>query len=222
MPLIDVVNLTVWYQIKPYLPPGTKLTSVRRPAQAQLDFIVSKARRLGYRFPEPATLLKTASWQPALEFMIMLFLPDISESLPAVLLPRLAANYGPGYQNPWQAGLFHTIRLIGPLPALRVHARGGIAASSSATRAFAGTLGRWFAIGDVVLNRTDYKVLHALPGSYTHQDDWLLLPNTVLNVGLVGRAFHQAGGALQAEWVEGPTPQRRPIAGFWSDRAGRA
>jgi hypothetical protein len=67
--MMDVVNLTVWYQIKPYLPPGTRLTSVHRPAQAQLEFIVSKARKHGFVFQKAATLRERATWHPALEFI---------------------------------------------------------------------------------------------------------------------------------------------------------
>jgi hypothetical protein len=69
MPHVDVVNLTVWNQIKSYLPPGTKVTSVHRPAQAQLDFIVRKARQHGFKFNKAATVNDPASWQTALEFV---------------------------------------------------------------------------------------------------------------------------------------------------------
>jgi hypothetical protein len=69
MPQVDVVNLTVWNQIKPYLPAGTRVTSVHRPAQAQLDFIVRKARQYGFEFNKPATLKDPSSWQAALEFV---------------------------------------------------------------------------------------------------------------------------------------------------------
>jgi hypothetical protein len=69
MPMVDVVNLTIWYQIKSYLPAGTRLTSVYRPAQAQLDFIVSKARKHGFKFTKAVTLKDQASWQTALEYI---------------------------------------------------------------------------------------------------------------------------------------------------------
>jgi hypothetical protein len=42
---------------------------VHRPAQAQLDFIVSKARRHGYSFTRTPLLRDRSSWQPALEFI---------------------------------------------------------------------------------------------------------------------------------------------------------
>ncbi len=66
MPMMDVVNLAVWYQLKPYLPPGTCLMSVHRSPQAQLDFIVAKARRHGYNFVRPPSLHDPSSWQAAL------------------------------------------------------------------------------------------------------------------------------------------------------------
>ena len=69
MPKLDVVNLMVWNQLKQYLPPGTLLTSVHRTAIAQLNFIVSHAKRLGYSFPRPPSVPDQGSWQGALEFL---------------------------------------------------------------------------------------------------------------------------------------------------------
>jgi hypothetical protein len=67
--MLDVVNLAIWYQIKPYLPAGTRLTSVRRPAEAQLNFIVATARKHGYQLPRPASVHDPSSWQGALDFI---------------------------------------------------------------------------------------------------------------------------------------------------------
>jgi len=69
MPQLDVVNLAIWYQIKPYLPVGTKLTSVSRPAQDQLNCIVAKARKHGYIFEKQPVLHDSSSWQSALTFV---------------------------------------------------------------------------------------------------------------------------------------------------------
>ena len=69
MALMDVGNKFVWQAIKLYLPMGTKLSSVYRPAQAQLDFIVKKAQAEGYKFARPAVLNNRSSWSEALDFV---------------------------------------------------------------------------------------------------------------------------------------------------------
>jgi hypothetical protein len=69
MPHVDVVNLTVWHQIESYLPPGTTLNSVYRSPQEQLNFIVKKARSLGFQFTKTPTVADRASWEPALKFL---------------------------------------------------------------------------------------------------------------------------------------------------------
>lgn len=69
MALMDVVNQTVWQVLKSYLPPDTRLTSVYRPPQAQLDFIVQKAGKHGYSFSRKPTLNDKTSWQGALKFV---------------------------------------------------------------------------------------------------------------------------------------------------------
>src|SRR5207247_5271830 len=67
MALMDVGNQMVWQALKLYLPVGTRLTSVYRPPQSQLDFIVATARKEGYRFARPASLADPSTWRDALE-----------------------------------------------------------------------------------------------------------------------------------------------------------
>jgi len=69
MPLVDVGNQHVWHALKLYLPPGTRLTSVYRPASAQFDIIVRNARKEGFTFARLPTLVDRPSWMPALEFL---------------------------------------------------------------------------------------------------------------------------------------------------------
>jgi hypothetical protein len=69
MVLVDVVNLIVWNQLRSIVPPGTRLTSVKRPASAQLQFIVGKSKSLGYVFSEPPVLQREATWRGALDFL---------------------------------------------------------------------------------------------------------------------------------------------------------
>jgi hypothetical protein len=69
MALVDSGNLMIWQILKLYLPLGTKLTSVRRPVDEQLAFIVKTAQKNGYAFAKKPTFADSASWQPALEFL---------------------------------------------------------------------------------------------------------------------------------------------------------
>lgn len=122
----------------------------------------------------------------------------------------------------WLLGQYRTVRLERALPALRVHARGGIGAAANPTLVGAGTSGRWFAIGDVILQRAEYVASHALPATFTAQAEWLLPIGTILNVGVAGPLFRHPGGGLQAEWLSGLPPQEHSISGFWLNRSGTA
>lgn len=149
----------------------------------------------------------------------MLRLPAIADLLPAILIPRQKTNA----ENAWRAGSFHTIRLVAALPAIRVHARVGSSAAKDPQFVFgAGTFGRWFAIGDVILTRHEYTDVHALPGRFTTLDEYLLPLGTELNVGIAAPLFGYSGGALQAERLSGPNPKPQPVKGFWVNRYGNA
>ena len=69
MVLMDVGNQWVLQALKFYLPPGTRLTSVYRPAQAQLNIIVQKARKEGFVFARQPTLAVKSSWVEALQYL---------------------------------------------------------------------------------------------------------------------------------------------------------
>lgn len=145
--------------------------------------------------------------------------PGSNTHIPAVAVAPVQT----GASNAWGPLGYTTVRLVAPLPALRVHTRAGVAAATQpALAGGAGTFGRWFAIGDVILTRDQYKAAHALPAGFTHQDDWLLPTGTVLNVGIAGPLFGHRGGALQAERLSGPEPTRTALKGHWSNRSGTA
>lgn len=145
--------------------------------------------------------------------------PGSDIDIPAVAIAPVQT----GASNAWGPRGYTTVRLLEPLPALRVHTRSGAAAATRPELAGgAGTVGRWFAIGDVILTRDQYKAAHALPAGFSHQDDWLLPAGTVLNVGIAGLLFGHAGGALQAEHLSGPEPTRTVLNGHWSNRSGTA
>lgn len=59
----------VWHALRPYLPPGTRLTSVHRSAREQLDFIVQTAKKYGYTFQKQPSVSDASSWQDALRFV---------------------------------------------------------------------------------------------------------------------------------------------------------
>src|SRR3712207_853592 len=69
MALVDSGNLLVWNTLKLYLPEGTRLSSVYRPAQAQLDFIVKAAKKEKYKFRKEPVLGDRSSWIGALEHL---------------------------------------------------------------------------------------------------------------------------------------------------------
>lgn len=69
MALMDIGNQMVWQALKLYLPPGTVLSSVRRPPKNQLDVIIAEAKKNHFVFPRPPALSDPASWEPALEFL---------------------------------------------------------------------------------------------------------------------------------------------------------
>ena len=149
----------------------------------------------------------------------MVVLPGSTISLPAIQIPKGQTSAS----NAWSPFGYVTVRLTEPMSVLRVHVRAGAAASTSASLARgAGSWGRWLAIGDGVHTREEYQALHALPGGFSHQDEWTLPTSTILNVGIAGPLFGHPGGAPQGEWLSGPTPTQAPLAGFWSSRAGRA
>jgi hypothetical protein len=143
--------------------------------------------------------------------------PGFPEAIPAVQVSLQKTSQ----DNAWLGPRF-TVRLVSELPAIRVHVRGAAGAAAQSSRAGSRSVGRWFAIGDVILTRDQYAARHALPGRFAYQDEWILPVGSILNVGLASPLFGQTGGALQAEWLGGPPLQSRPIAGFWSNRAGRA
>lgn len=68
MPM-NVVNVHVWNNLKRFLPLGTKLTSVYRPAKDQFDIIVRKAKQHGYKFEKTPDLNDRTTWFPALQFL---------------------------------------------------------------------------------------------------------------------------------------------------------
>jgi len=69
MAYVDTGNYLTWQALKSYLPLGTSLSSCYRPAQAQLAFIVRKAKKEGYTFARPAQLGDESSWSGALALL---------------------------------------------------------------------------------------------------------------------------------------------------------
>jgi hypothetical protein len=149
----------------------------------------------------------------------MILLPGSAISIPALQMPKAQTSAS----DAWGRWGYVTVRLTESMPALRVHVRAGVGASTSSSFAWgASSSGRWFAIGDTILTREEYRALHALPAGFSHQDEWTLPPNTTLNVGIAGPLFGHPGGAAQGERLSGLSPTRTPLSGFWSSRAGTA
>jgi len=149
----------------------------------------------------------------------LISLPGLPEPLPALVLPQRSSSS----KEAWRDNSYHTVQLTAPLAALRVHHRAGGGAAAARELAWgSGTQGRWFAIGDIVLTRSEYAARYALPGSFSHQDEWQFPAGTAMNVGIAGPLFGYPGGELQAEWLSGPPPERRRLHGFWINRSGSA
>ena len=123
----------------------------------------------------------------------------------------------------WLGGHYSTIRLAEDVDAVRVHVRGGVAASAKDFLATgAGSLGRWFAVGDVILTRTAYTDSRALPAGFSKVDWCVLKAGSIVNVGRCHPLFGHGGGGEQVELVSGPAPERETVDGNWSDREGQA
>jgi hypothetical protein len=58
-------NDAIWNCLKLYLPPHTILSCVYRSDQDQLDIVVQRATKKGYKFPSPPKLSDTHSWRAA-------------------------------------------------------------------------------------------------------------------------------------------------------------
>jgi hypothetical protein len=147
----------------------------------------------------------------------MLSLLGIPVPLTGMLITRQITSA----ENAWR-GAYYSVRLVDPLQALRVHVRGGGVASNPQLAFGAGTIGRWFAIGDVILSRSDYGASYAIPAAFTTQDGWILPPDTVINVGIASTLFDHSGGGVQVERLSGPVPEKDFGGGYWLDTYGRA
>ena len=122
----------------------------------------------------------------------------------------------------WLDG-YSTLRLSEDVEAVRVHVGAGVAASAKAFLATgAGSLGRWFAVGDVILTRSAYTASRALPAGFSKVDWCVLKAGSIVNVGRCHPLFGHSGGGEQVELVSGPEPERETVEGNWSDREGRA
>jgi hypothetical protein len=114
----------------------------------------------------------------------------------------------------WLGGRYSTIRLFEDVDAVRVHVRGGVAASAKDFLATAaGSLGRWFAVGDVILTRAAYTGSRAAPAAFSRVDWCVLKAGSLVNVGQCDPLFGHGGGGEQVELVSGPPPEQEAVDG---------
>jgi hypothetical protein len=137
--------------------------------------------------------------------VVVITIPGSNVQLPA----RAEVTQPTRSVQAWR-GIYLTVELYRPVEAMRVAAKP------------LGLVGDWFALGDWIQPRSRYRELHALPTAFAFQALATLRPGTVLNVGLCAPLFRQPGGGLQAEFLDGPLPQIRPIQGTWVDQMGHA
>jgi hypothetical protein len=123
--------------------------------------------------------------------------------------------------NAWLGGNYRTMRLVTDAEAVRVHVNAGLgAARSSMLATGAGSTGRWFAVGDVILTRSDYTSSRALPSGFTQVDWCRIKAGSIVNIGRCSPLFGHIGGGEQIEWLSGPAPEQVSTVGNWSDREG--
>jgi hypothetical protein len=124
--------------------------------------------------------------------------------------------------NAWLGGSYKTVKLIQDVEAVRVHVGAGVGATRQPLMSSAGSLGRWFAVGDVILTKSAYTDSRALPSGFTKVDWCRLKAGTIVNVGRCSPLFGHMGGGEQVEWVSGPRPEQVTTDAQWSDREGNA
>ena len=144
------------------------------------------------------------------------FLDGKAIDLPAVRLSKTITREG----SAWRGGDWITVRMVGPLDALRVHTDGkrvdlrDVRPTSSK--------GAWILIGDVIQTSSQITQARALPGLFTATSQVQVLSTTVLNIGLCGQLFGFPGGGWQAEYVNGPEFKISRLPNVWMNRSGSA
>jgi hypothetical protein len=122
----------------------------------------------------------------------------------------------------WLGGNYTTVRLVADVDAVRVHVGAGVGAARRESLAMgAGSLGRWFAVGDVILTRSTYTSSRALPADFSRVDWCRLKAGSIVNVGRCSPLFGHMGGGEQVEWVSGPQPEQTTVSSNWSEREDR-
>ena len=104
--------------------------------------------------------------------------------------------------NAWKDDHYETYRINQPIPAARLHLVSGKA------------MGRWFAVDTYHVSIKSYhdklalvdKTGKATTFSSPALDIYLLIPGTIVNVGLARSQGAHAGGGWQFEFVDGPAP----------------
>ena len=113
----------------------------------------------------------------------------------------------------WLGGNYASIKLVSDVDAVRVHVRAGVGATTGSGRrespaAAPGPLGRWFAVGDVILTDSAFTNSRSVPPGLTRVDWCRLKAGSIVNVGRSSPLFGHMGGGEQVEWVSGPRPEQ--------------
>jgi hypothetical protein len=114
----------------------------------------------------------------------------------------------------WLGGQYSTIWLSEDVEAVRVQVGVGVAPAAKDFLATAGgSLGRWFAVGDVILTRTAFTDSRGLPAGFSKVDWCVLKAGSIVNVGRSHPLYGHSGGGQQVELVSGPAPEGEAIEG---------
>ena len=128
-------------------------------------------------------------------------------------------HVGKPTQNPaaWEFEKYETFTLVKAIPAVRVHEFNRLTlappqfdvSSRSAYEIQQSGRGIWFAIDAYTVGLREFLRSYALPRppKVAEQDEWLLQPSTVLNIGIASPlGMRGRGGSVQAEFVFGSPP----------------
>jgi hypothetical protein len=114
----------------------------------------------------------------------------------------------------WLGGHYSTMRLSRDVDAVRLPTAVGVASSKEPLGTGGATLGRWFAVGNVILTRTAYTDARTLPGTLIRVEWYVLKAGSIVNVGRCHPLFGQ-GGDEQIEFVSGPAPEAMSADAAW-------
>jgi len=113
---------------------------------------------------------------------------------------------GPTVDSLAWRGPYHTVQLLAPLDAFRLHGAGANYDSpeGDGSKWVSSRGGSWYALGDIIMNVGEWHRTASLPHSFSFFTAYQIPEGAVLNVGVASNRFHdRPGGIAQAEFFIG-------------------